>query len=73
METPKEIFLQYIRGLPEEVSWDDIEYFFYVRRSIEQGKKSIERGEYFTQEEVEKGLKEEFRRGLEKTYPRKSA
>jgi len=58
MLTIKEDLLKFVSELPDDSTIDDIEYFLYVRRKVENGREAIRRGEYFTQEEVERRMNE---------------
>jgi hypothetical protein len=56
MAAIKEEAKRMIDDLPEEASWDDIIYEFYVRKKIELGLKDIEDGNTVSLEEAEKTL-----------------
>ena len=58
MPTMKEDLIKFVAELPDDSTIDDIEYYLYVRRKIESGREAIRRGEYFTQEEVERRMNE---------------
>ncbi len=51
--TAKEMVQRVIERLPEESSYDDIQYHLYVLQCIEEGEKDIENGNVLTHEEVE--------------------
>lgn len=48
----KEEAKKMVDELPEDATWEDLEYRIYVRRKIEQGIESAERGETLTMDEV---------------------
>lgn len=56
MTTVKEEAKKLIDNLPDEITWDDIMYEFYVRQKIEMGLKDIEKGNTISLEEAEKIL-----------------
>lgn len=45
-----------IDQLPEETTWDDIMYEFYVRKKIENALTAVEEGKVVSHEEVRKRL-----------------
>ncbi len=54
--TVKERVQQVIFKIPDESTYDDIQYHLYVLQCIEQGEKDIENGKVLTHEEVESRL-----------------
>jgi hypothetical protein len=57
MITVKQEAMKLLKGLPDEVNWDDIMYEFYVRQKIENAIKYADNGgETFTVEETKKNL-----------------
>jgi predicted transcriptional regulator len=50
--TSKEMAQKVISGLPEEATFDDIQYHLYVLECIERGEKEIEEGKVLTENEV---------------------
>ena len=58
MLSVKEDVLKYIGELPDDSTLDDIEYYLYVRKKIEESREAIRNGEFITQEEVEQRLNE---------------
>jgi len=42
--------------LPDDASFEDIQYHIYVREKIEHGLKDIQEGRVLTQEEVEEKM-----------------
>jgi predicted transcriptional regulator len=45
-----------IEELPDNATWDDLMYQFYVKKRVETGIKEIENGETISHEEVKKRL-----------------
>lgn len=56
MKTAKEEVKRILDKLPDDSSFEDIQYHIYVRAKIEQGLKDVEEGRILTQEEVEKRM-----------------
>lgn len=54
--TIKEMAQKVICSLPEEATFDDIQYHLYVLECIERGEKDIEAGNVMTESEVRKRL-----------------
>lgn len=54
MESVKEQAINAINHLPENVSFEDILYTLYVKKGINEGLKDIKKGNFKSQEEVEK-------------------
>lgn len=54
MSTPKEEVRKLLERLPDEASYEDIQYHIYVREKIERGLQDIEAGRVLTQKEVER-------------------
>jgi len=54
MSAVKEEAKTLIDKLPEQVTWDDIMYEFYVKKKIEVGLKADEEGRIVSHEEVKK-------------------
>jgi hypothetical protein len=52
----KEEAKKIIDNLPEDASWDDVMYEFYVRQKVELGLKAIEEGNTISLEEAKKKL-----------------
>lgn len=53
---PRRIHKKMIDNLPDEVSWDDLIYEFYVRQKIDKGLKEVEEGKTISLEEAKKRL-----------------
>lgn len=55
MSLIKDEALKIVKNLPDNATWEDLIYQFYVKKRIENGIKEIEDGEIVTHEEVKKG------------------
>ena len=58
MSTAKEAVRRILDNVPEDASFEDIQYHIYVREKIENGLKDIEEGRLLTQEKVEQRMAE---------------
>jgi predicted transcriptional regulator len=56
MSTAKEEVLKMLERLPDESSFEDIQYHIYVCEKIERGLRDIEEGRLLSQEEVERRM-----------------
>ena len=56
MATPKEEIRRLLEKLPDDVSFEDIQYHIYVQQSVERGLDAAERGEVISQEEAERRM-----------------
>ena len=56
MNTAKEQVRKMLDQLPDDASFEDIQYHIYVREKIEQGLKDIQEGRVLSQEDVEKRM-----------------
>lgn len=54
MQVAKEEAKKLIDKLPEQATWDDIMYEFYVRKKLETALKAAEEGRVVSHEEVKK-------------------
>jgi len=54
--TVKEAVQQLVAGLPEDVTWDEVQYRLYLRQVVEESDAQIARGEAIPQEEAEERL-----------------
>jgi len=52
--TVKEEMKKMLESLPEDCTWEDIQYHIYVREKIERGMAAIDAGDVISQEEAEK-------------------
>jgi predicted transcriptional regulator len=53
MATPKQEIRQLLDALPDDATWEDVQYSIYVRERIERGRREAEEGKVLDQEEVE--------------------
>jgi predicted transcriptional regulator len=56
MTKPLEDVRRMLEHLPEDASYEDIQYHIYARQKIEAGLEAAERGDLLDQEEVEQRL-----------------
>ncbi len=56
MGKPKDEVRRLLDNLPEDATYEDIQYHIYVRQAIENGIAAVEHGETITQEEVERRM-----------------
>ena len=56
MSSPKASAEAMIRDLPEDATYDDIQYHLYVQQVIEDRLAAVDRGEVITHEEVKSQL-----------------
>ena len=54
MGTPKEEVRKLLEKLPDESSYEDIQYHIYVREKIERGLKDVQEGRVLSHHEVER-------------------
>ena len=54
--TVKEAVQQLVAGLPDNVTWDEIQYRIYLRQVVDESDAQIARGEGIPQEEAEERL-----------------
>lgn len=56
MSTAKEEVRKILDQIPDDSSFEDIQYHIYVREKIERGLKDIKEGRVLSQEEVERKM-----------------
>ena len=56
MMTVKEAVQQLVAKLPEDVTWDEIQYRIYLRQVVDESDVQIARGEGISQEDAEERL-----------------
>ncbi len=61
MSEIKDAVRQVMENLPEDATWDDVEYHLYVRRKIENGLKDIAEGRTLSMNEVRQRLDKWFK------------
>jgi predicted transcriptional regulator len=54
--TAKQMAQKVISSLPEESTYDDIQYHLYVLQCVEEGERDVEDGKVLTHDEVEQRL-----------------
>ena len=52
--TVKEEMKKMLESLPEDCTWEDIQYHIYVREKVERGMAAVDAGDIISQEEAEK-------------------
>ena len=56
MATAKEEVRKILDTIPDDASFEDIQYHIYVREKIDRGLEDIEQGRVLSQEEVERRM-----------------
>ena len=56
MSRPKEVVQRLLSELPDEVSFEDIQYHIYVQEAVQRGLDAADRGELIEQEEIERRM-----------------
>ena len=56
MRTAKEEVRKMLDQLPDDASFEDIQYHIYVREKIERGLKDIQEGRVLSQEDIEERM-----------------
>jgi len=56
MSTAKEEVRKMLNLIPEDATFEDIQYHIYVQEKIERGMKDIEEGRVLSQEEIERRM-----------------
>jgi len=56
MSTAKEEVRKILDQLPDDASFEDIQYHIYVREKIERGLRDIQEGRVLSQDEVEERM-----------------
>ncbi|MCD5390295.1 hypothetical protein LR007_00235 [candidate division NPL-UPA2 bacterium] len=56
MSTAKEEVRKMLEQIPDDASFEDIQYHIYVREKIERGLKDINEGRVLSQEDVERRM-----------------
>lgn len=47
-----------LASLPEDCTWDDVQYHIYVREKVERGMRAADAGDVVSQEEAEKRIEQ---------------
>ena len=56
MATAKDEIRKMLDALPDDSSWEDIQYSIYVRERIERGLREADEGKTIAQEEIERRM-----------------
>jgi len=56
MPLPKEEIRKMLDSLPDDVSWEDIQYSIYVRERVERGRREAAEGKLLDENEVERRM-----------------
>jgi hypothetical protein len=56
MNAAKEEVMRILEGLPEDASFDDIQYHIYVRQKIDHGLDDVEAGRTLSEEELDQRM-----------------
>jgi len=54
--SPKKKISKLLKELPDDITYEDVQYHLYVLQKIERGLKDIESGNVYTHEEAKKKL-----------------
>ena len=46
-----------LKALPDDLTWEDLQYHNYVRQKLERAEEDIKAGRVFSQKEVEKKIR----------------
>ncbi len=57
MPTAKEEIRRMLDALPDDATWEDVQYSIYVRERIERGRREAEQGKVIEQDEIEGRMK----------------
>jgi len=63
MATPKQVLLEALQGLPDNATFEDIEYHVYVRARLEEGRRAVRESRVVPHDEVKRQLAEWRKRG----------
>lgn len=58
MTTPKQLVLEAVQALPDDATFEDIEYHLHVRARIEEGLRAADEGRVVPHEEVKRRMAE---------------
>jgi predicted transcriptional regulator len=56
MSTAKKEVIRLLDHLPDDVSFEDIQYHIYVRDKVERGRQAVREGRVVSEEEVERRM-----------------
>lgn len=63
MASPKQVLLEALQALPDDATFEDIEYHLYVRARVEEGRRAVQEGRVVSPDEVKRQLAEWRKRG----------
>ena len=55
-ESPKSLVKSLINRLPDDVTWEQIQYHIHVLEKLDEGERQCARGEFYSLEEAEQKL-----------------
>jgi hypothetical protein len=58
MATPKEEIRKILDTLPDDATWEDLQYSIYVRERVERGRREADEGKITEQTEIESRMKQ---------------
>ena len=58
MATVKEEVRRMVESLPDDASWEDVQYSIYVRERVERGRREAEQEKLIDQDELEIRMKQ---------------
>jgi hypothetical protein len=58
MATAKEEIRRMIETLPDDVTWEDLQYSIYVRERVDRGRREADQDNLLDQDEVETRMKQ---------------
>ena len=56
VESPKSLVRSLINRLPDDVTWEQIQYHIYVLEKLDEGERQCARGEFYSLEEAKQKL-----------------
>ena len=62
MATPKQVVLEAVQALPEDASYEDIEYTLFVRSRVEEGLRAAAKDRVVSHEQAKRQMAEWRRR-----------
>jgi hypothetical protein len=57
MATTKEEIRKLVDGLPDDATWEDVQYSIYVRERVERGRREADEGKLIDEDEAETRMK----------------
>jgi hypothetical protein len=58
MATAKEEIRRMLDALPDDATWEDLQYSLYVRERVERGRRETDQESLLSQEEIESRMKQ---------------